>query len=291
MRLLYYIVNCILLCTVMATSVHAQHIGLAALPLLNARYPVEDVYEVLRESKRPAINILYGTFGKSSHNLDLLLERMVSHHSTWLAPLRVGVYVTCGPCRRPRRDGSLEHFASGLTISEFNRVIERPNRGKNRVVLNEYRKRVRRVLALSNKWGAWPIEWRIFPELEDNLSAKARRVLTNILREEIRAHPLNFAWHVAINPLQKTRIPGVPLEVHSASVPLANTLLPGDAVSFDGVDEFPSQSLLNALKARRADYLYWDFAMQQPNRPIKDRKFTIQNKPRLKALMRGQVIP
>jgi len=273
-----------------AHKAEAQHIGLAALPLLDPRYPVQDVYEVLRESNRPAVNILYGTFGKSPVNLNRLLERMVSHHSEWLAPLRIGVYVTCGPCRRPRRDGSLEHFAPGLTISEFNRAIERKNRAINRVIQDQYRKRVRKILALSDQWAAYPIEWRIFPELEDNLSVKARIVLIKILREELRVHPLNFVWSIAINPLEHARIAGIPLEVHSASASLASKLLPGDAVSFDGVDEFPSQNLIDTLRARKADYLYWDRAMQDPNKPVSQRRYAIQNKERLKALMRGKVL-
>ena len=266
-----------------ARDAEAQHRGLAALPLLNKRYPVRDVYDVIKESKHPAINILYGTFGKKPDNLNRLLELMAADNSGSIERLRVGIYVTCGPCRYPRRDGSLEHLKPRLSISQFNRIIER----RNRVIITSFRKRAERILDWSKPWSGFGIEWRIFPELEDNLSHKARQILIRELAKLTADRP---EWHIAINPLNPTRIPGMPLEVHNDSPSLAGNLRPGDAVSLDGVDRFPSQRLIDTLDSRHADFLYWDRAMQDPNKPVKDRKFFIRNKNRLKALMRGKVL-
>lgn len=268
-----------------SSNIWAQHRGLAALPLLDPRYPVEDVYEVVKESPRPAINILYGTFGKSPKNLHHIIRRLVSNRRGRNHPIRIGVYVTCGPCRRPRRDGTLEHFKPRLTIGQLNRAIERRNRATERLITS-FKARAATIVGWSKSWSEFDIEWRIFPELEDNLTSKARQILTNALSDEIREHP---EWQIAINPLRPIKHPGIPLEVHSDSLSVARSLFRGDAISFDGIDRFPTQALVDILQARRADLLYWDRSMSDPNKPLNKRKYAIRNKEKLKALMRGQV--
>lgn len=266
---------------IVSCNIWAQHRGLATLPLLDPRYPIWDIYDVLKESSAPTLNILYGTFGKSKKNLDTLLGKLVNYHPDFRDSIRIGVYVTCGPCRRPRRDGTLEHFRPRLTISQLNGVIER----RNRVIITNYRKRVKRIFSFSNEWLAYPIEWRIFPELEDNLTWQARAILINVLNDEIRQHP---EWHIAINPL-KPIVTQLPLEVHSDDINIAKMLQKGDAISLDGIDRFPTQALVDISTSRKIDLLYWDRAMQDPNKPISQRKYHIQNKPRLKSFMRGRV--
>lgn len=222
------------------------NIGLAILAALNPRFPVAQAAQVLEVSPRPTFAFLLGTFGSHWANIDELIERIEVRNKKIR---RISVYLDCGPCRRPRRSGRLNHICPSMTISQMNRALGQKGRGRKRL-LKEFGRRTRRLIKFAQHYPH--IEWRIYPVLEDNLTGQGFRVIYNHISDILEPSGIRFT--VGRNRLGSPE-GGWPFEVHDLS--LINILGPGDAWSGDGIMHDPTVAQVKAILDRGADVLLW----------------------------------
>ena len=222
------------------------NIGLAILAALNPRFPVIQAVRVLEASPRPTFNFLMGTFGKEWRNIERILIELEAQKKL---PRRVGVYLDCGPCRRPRRDGTLNHIQPSLTIAELNRALSQKGPLRRRVLLS-FRRRAIQLMRFAINFPE--IEWRIYPVLEDNLTLEGFTAIFHEVSRIFEPTPIRFS--VGRNRIGPIQGPWA-AEVHTwEGSPL---LAPGDAVSGDGVTRDPTPAEIRRLVARGVDVLLW----------------------------------
>ena len=133
----------------------------------NPAFPCVRAIQAVRNQPRPAMQTLYGTFGRSWR-----CQRRFAHRFRD-RPHLIAVNVLNGPNRRRQRlfQGEL---APRQNIGQFNQNVKRRIR-----LLGAYERRVDRIY---NRMAAIENEntsFRIYPELEDNLDDRAFNVLAN----------------------------------------------------------------------------------------------------------------
>jgi hypothetical protein len=239
------------LCLITPQAAYSEGVGLAILALQHPKFPVRDAVQVLRQSKRPAFAFLYRTFGTGQGNIKRLISGLAGHPYVDSGHSRGIVYVSCGPCRPPRRPVGYNTWAKALDIARLNLALKRDTR-KRRALLASYRREVARVKTITDKYPH--IQWTIVPELEDNLTNRGR----NLLMAEIVA-VYRDSVRVVANPLRPHRTAGVGLELHSNQLRhlQAHDIRAQDMVSLDGVTAFPSLAFGREVLRRRALMLLW----------------------------------
>ena len=199
----------------------APKVGLAILGLLNAGFPVDEAIDLLSVSSRPTFSFIHKTFGENPQNYITLVDNLRSQGKS----PHVGIYAICGPCRPPRRDGSLVKFRPDLNVSELNRLLANDARVQEdfRNYLIDLRQN---IVMLYND-----LEYDIYPELESNMDFNAQQKALEIARE-VFSGMSNV--RIVINPVSNNRHPGAPLEIHTdwaGNLPLVGA---GEAISMDG---------------------------------------------------------
>lgn len=256
-------------------DVKAQHeTGVGILSLCHPKFPVNEAIKTLRKSPRPTFAFLYRTFGVSCPNLERLTSALADMPSVSKFGLSATVYVTCGPCRRPRRNGTLAHWRPDLTIDQLNSLLS--DRKKKRKVLADYEREVRRVFSLTAKRAPW-VRWRIAAELEDNLTLKGRRELLKIVAKVFQKSRYVLVENPLLPSLRSR--PKTILEYHSYESRLTSQLLRGDIVFGDGVNEFPQSSTLKFLRDKGLVHLFWrpcwqGFDMRNPSLSVDRRRYS-----------------
>lgn len=217
-------------------------VGLALLPLLQPRFPVENARKVLATSDRPTLAFLYGPFGTGPRNALKLVQGLggVAH---------VQIYVLSGPTRAPRaKIAGMQDFFKNLPIPHFNRKV-----ANDVEVQEQFRARVLKI----KEEIVDPLphaEFVLVPELEDNLTRGGRERLVSIIHEVFSGYP---RVRVRTNPLPLVRTEGVPVETHDPKK--IKKLTHGDAFSEDGlrVSHSRSERLIDRALEQGADYYLW----------------------------------
>jgi len=261
-----------------ASNAHARpYTGLALIPLAAPSFPKEKALEVLKASPRPTFAFVNAAFGNSPKNIHWLIDGLVSDPLVNATPLRVSFYLSCGPCRPPRRTGplALARFRPDLSIVQLNGLLER----QDRKVMSDWRRWVKRARArfIDPRPN---VEWRIFVELEDNLTDKAYRVMLASARKSLKGLPmLHFARNRFGAPSSAT---GRPIEVHTYGI--TDQLRRGDAINGDGETRDPTQREYDQMS--QVDFLLWRAEWQMPNTPLRDRVYRMTDIKCLKRAMR-----
>lgn len=272
-----------LLSLILPTTLMAQqpYTGMALLPLQNERFPVKVAARVLQASPNPTFAFVHMAFGRGPQNVHFLIDSLESHKAATASRLRVSAYATCGPCRPPRRTGTgaLRRFRPQLDINGLNRALERGDRRVLRAWSSYTRRFVQKVLAPRPE-----VEWRLYVELEDNLTEKAYVALRRVFGRQARGLPHH---HFARNAMgQPRRFNHEPIEVHSYETSDILRLIPGDAVNGDGLTDYPTAMQYATMNARGVDFLLWRPEWQDPNKPLGARQFRIPERRRLACAMR-----
>jgi hypothetical protein len=277
----------LLMALLFATPAYAApYTGMALLPLQAKSFPKETALDILTHSPRPTFAFAYKAFGSDPRNVHWLIQRLVDRQVVGDAPVRVSAYLTCGPCRSPRRTGplALARFRPDLNIPDLNKLIER----KDAKVLRDWRRWVSNFRAqfLVQEYSK-RVEWRIYVELEDNLSVKSYMTLRKAARSILLSDNIQFARNRFGTPQRPVQSEAI--EVHTYAVSTVRNLRPGDAVNGDGVDEDPTAAEYAEMKRRQVDFLLWRPEWQNPNTPLGQRKYIINDVRCLKKAMQRKV--
>lgn len=264
----------------------APYTGMALLPLQAKNFPKEKALEVLTYSPRPTFAFAYQAFGSDTSNVHWLIQRLVDRQVVGSPPLRISAYLTCGPCRPPRRTGplALARFRPDLSIPELNRLVEK----RDAKVMRDWQRWVSKFdkdfLAPS---ASFNVQWRIYVELEDNLSTKAYMHLRKATKKALAGRNVEFARN-RFNNFQRP-IQSEAVEVHTYDARVVRNLRAGDAVNGDGVEADPTAAEYAEMIRRKVDYLIWRPEWQSPNVPLKQRKYIINDLSCLKKAMKRKV--
>lgn len=277
MRILFFILALI----GAALPAYGETRGLALIPLKHPRFPVTTACSILKASPAPAFSVLHDeTFGNSDKTIHALIRCILPYASTRKTSLRVHVYVACGPCRRPRRNGSVPHFFPSLDIPQFNAKL----RQRDGRVTKAF---VQRLLVLKRLVAKYPsVDWVIVPELEDNLSTGGFSVLAQQIRRVFYDIPVEIARNPLLPARQKEAT-----EIHTYTFSRIAKLKSGDTVSGDGVADWPDMSVVRMCDARGIHFHLWRPEWQgitsNMNLPPSKRNYRFINVPRIKQIMRG----
>lgn len=152
--------------------------GIATFALMHKRYPYKRAIKALVGINQPVIAVLYGTFGKDENGLEAFLNEYPN--------LTVIFHIANGSGRRKRdRNTGRPLLFRGelwkrLHVDRLNFLL-----GKRKWrVIRPYRKRIKKILALIDKYGDDGHKFILSIGLEDNYTAKAVGVLLDVAREE-----------------------------------------------------------------------------------------------------------
>jgi hypothetical protein len=255
---------------------------MAIFALFNPAFPISKTADTLANLKCPTFNVLWGTFGKQFDNADYLIYR-ITNAGARKTPVKIGIYVDCGPCRRPRRGNGLEHFRPDLTIDQFNALLAK----EDAKLLADWDKRLAEVYAFIDRysnprlstylpWKKVPkIEWLIYPVLEDNLQQQGYNLLKSRISAWFQVTPIRLA--IGRNRMGLYSGPE-PTEIHSYTPSHVATLSRGDAVNGDGIMSWPRKDLVGQCKAKGIDFLLWDADWQGSAKlPVNQRYYFIDD--------------
>jgi len=249
--------------------------GAGFLGLLHPKFPAKEAAQFLRRFERPATAFLYRTFGVNDAHLKILLDDYRSARWNGGAPLQITAYIDCGPCRRPRRNGSLPHFRADLTISQFNSTLQKNSKARKKL-LADYRNEARRVRRLVDL--APDFDWIICPSLEDNLSEQGFRQLSKVVRTEFRG----VKYKLMRNPMSGGRADAEVLELHLTDDSRFHLLRPGDMYFADGEKALHSSDFIRSLLESGIGYIAWRPCWQgitnNPNTPPGQRTYSLCEK-------------
>ena len=208
------------------TTVEAPFLGAGMFAVDSPRFDVETALDILRVSAAPILSYIPGVFGSDKENYPYMMDTLIEEGTG----IHVQLYVLCGPCRAPRRDGSLVQFRPDLDIRELNDAIR-----FDPEVRSQYLDYVINVIApLIDRYPQ--LNFTVVPELEDNQVDDSFAALLDLTMMALgdRANvdylrnPLNFNGTRTFNG--KT----IPLEIHTPFIGNLDLLQPGDTISLDG---------------------------------------------------------
>ena len=265
-------------------------IGLGIFGLLNPKFPVNDAIELLSVKERPMFSFLYGTFGENPQNFVTLVDALQEKN---LSPY-VGLYAICGPCREPRRDGSLLKFERGVDIPTLNeRLVNDP------ATQERYRNYLLDIK--NNIVNLYPeLSWDIYPELESNMDLPALSTTFNIATEVFSDIP---NVRIVINHLENQRLENQPLEIHTDWIGNLSLIGKDDIISLDGscfdypnehtncIDYDEVKQLIIEAKNKGVLFYIWRPEWQGLQKegslslPVDERTYVFPNKEYLKELL------
>lgn len=216
-----------------SSELREPEIGLAIFALNNPRFPVDDAIDLLKATKpgyRASFAFTHRTFGSDMTNYQKVITAIADQRP------HVQIYAICGPCRKPRADGSIEYFRPGQTIEQVNNTFKNPS------VQAEYRAVL--VDILNNYVLPSPeLTFSIVPELESNFTREAESIALNIALEVFANEP---NVKIIINRLDNSVLAGVPSEGHTTRLSNTYHLRAGDVLNFDGSNFlYPGESPLS----------------------------------------------
>lgn len=197
-------------------------IGLSVLFLDSPQFPWSRAATILEGADRPILATLLDWKGKHVHNLQKVAGHFKKLDRT---PPELNLYVLCGPCRKPRRDGSLEAFHPELSIGELNRQwFKRPRLQSDfsRLAYNH----LKHIEGLG-----WPTI-NLIPELEDSLRPGVYNSMVSLLGAVMGNWPLQ-THRVVRNRLGNPPYNGAK-EVHGLASNSLHLVTYGDFTSGDG---------------------------------------------------------
>ena len=241
--------------------------GIATFALMNKRYPFVRAMRALRDIDDPVIAILYGTFGLNEVGLENFLFDYPD--------LTVIFHVANGSGRRKRnRTNGRPLLFKGelwkrLHVARLNTLLER----KKGRVIRPYRKRIRKILALTKKYGGLQHKFILSIGLEDNYSDGAVATLLDVAREE-------WPYQISRNPMSRNAT-GLHyghskldfIELHSARPILSgkNSIWSNDgaSISFGEQRSFDSRishtemlTILRGIRNNKGIVYLWDAESQ-----------------------------
>jgi hypothetical protein len=208
-------------------------VGLAIFALNNPNFPVDEAIELLKSTKpghRATFSVLNRTFGENLDNYNKLLAEL-----DYLKP-HVQIHATCGPCRKPRADGSIVRFAPQYDINQLNNVLSRQEQS----VVAEFIKVLEDIK--NNYILPHPsLTFTVTPELESNYTRNVAGIMINLA---LQVFAENGNVEVNFNHLDNAmRFDGIPYEIHHTLAHSTVSLDSGDLLNFDGsLFLYPSES-------------------------------------------------
>lgn len=288
----------LIICLSAVSNSYAQGSGLATLPLLNKKFPVNQAYDVIKRSPAPAFGFVHKVFGNEYSNLKLLINKLINNPANTTSDITVVVYVDCGPCRFPRRaKGFFSVIEGNESISSLNHKLEKGNTH----ILSAFNKEmefVEKHLPIHPR-----VVYKLQIGLEDNYSDKAYSVLRSLASQVYSQRPDITIGRNSLHFKQSK----YPTELHSYSYSDLRKLKKGDVITGDGATLlFPGEKCQGGrstsevrrlvLKARKmgVTLLLWRPENQglkfcdstASNVPVNKRKYTILNSHDLKKLLR-----
>lgn len=209
----------------LVTSV-APYLGAGMFAVDAPAFDVETALDILKSSSSPVLSFIPGVFGSDKANYPYMMDDLVLNG----IGVHVQLYVLCGPCRRPRRDGSLVQFRPDLDIRGLESAIQWDPEVRSQYL--DYVFNIIKPLIT-----AYPqLRFTIVPELEDNQSDSSFAALL-----DLTATSLDGISNVDYqrNPMGGSRTRNyngrtVTLELHHTSVYALHQLQSGDTLSLDG---------------------------------------------------------
>lgn len=204
----------------------APFLGAGMFALDNPKFDKEKALGILRASISPVVSYIPNVFGKNKTNYPYMLDTLISEN----IGTHVQLYVLCGPCRIPRRDGSMVQFKPDLDIPGFQKAIK-----ENSSVRSQYVAYVKDVIVPLIE--AYPeLNFTVVPELEDNQTNDSFAALLQLTTKALGdrsnvVYQRNPLYH---NGQRTFNGQTVALEMHTTSINDLNLLRSGDAISFDG---------------------------------------------------------
>jgi len=212
--------------------------GLAILALLHKNFPVEDAYEILRESDRPTFALLYGknAFGADPINYYKLMSMFLEEGRS----VHIEIYTLCGACRPPRiRTMNLASFCKNMNVRELEDSFV-----NNRKTRLKYRKWLKGIK--SEFVDPYPeMTFTLTISLEDNDGGKwevvkqKARILKSVFKDS--SNVVFARNNVGDIPYGYSNFKR---EIHTIDIRHLKLVSKGDIVSFDGdYFNFPGQDL------------------------------------------------
>jgi len=202
------------------------YLGAGMFAVDNSKFDTETALDLLRTSASPVLSYIPGVFGHDKSNFPYMMDSLLSEGIN----VHVQLYVLCGPCRPPRRDGSLVQFRSDLNIDELNSAIQ-----WDPEVRSQYLDYVIDVIApLVDSYPQ--LRFTIVPELEDNHTNESFSALLDLTHTALAGRS-NIDFQRNALHFNGTRIFGqhrVSLEMHTTHLGNLALLSSGDTVSLDG---------------------------------------------------------
>ncbi len=160
-------------------------VGVSTFSIQHPKYPCAQLIDILKESKRPSIVLLWATFGLNPKCTKKVLSRQPSK------PKTLEIHFSNESCRRLNRCKGGE-FARGLNVNEYNQRLE------SKKILEKVKKRVLNIRKFVDKVATPETRVLLSTGLEDNLTPSAFLSLVAMIRQdwpyEIVRNPLHGAF-------------------------------------------------------------------------------------------------
>lgn len=207
-------------------SVEPPYLGAGMFAVDSPKFDVETGLDILRSSAAPVLSYIPRVFGSDTENYPYMMDTLIEEGTS----IHVQLYVLCGPCRSPRRDGSLSVFRGDLDIDELNDAIR-----FDPEVRSQYLDYVMNVIVpLIDRYPQ--LQFTVVPELEDNHTDESFGELLDLTilalgergNVKYQRNPLRFNGTRTFNGIT------VPIEIHTAFIGNLDLLIAGDTISLDG---------------------------------------------------------
>jgi hypothetical protein len=204
----------------------SPHLGVGIFALQHPSYDVDTALNLLRASKDPVIAFIPGVFGSDLTNYHTIINTLLSEG---VAP-HVHIYALCGPCRQPRRDGSLVQFRPDLNMYQLEDAIRWDPEVRSQYI--DYL-----VNVLQPIIDSYPqLNYTVVPELEDNQNDDSFAAMLDLTGMVFDGYA-NIRYVRNSNNSNFVRTFGsrtVAIEIHHSSIYALGRLQSGDVLSFDG---------------------------------------------------------
>jgi len=153
--------------------VKSEEIGVAYFALMSPHFPCSTALKVFDGNPRPALAILWSTFGNDKKCLNTFLQQVSGR------PYILEIHPFNQPCRRNKRCESSE-VAPELSTKEFNEALER----EDTKLLAKVRDLIREIRGALEGKRSDSGEYILSTGLEDNYTDKAYTNILKVLRAE-----------------------------------------------------------------------------------------------------------
>lgn len=145
--------------------------GLSAFAAMNEKFPCDRYLAIVNQSERPAMSVLWGTFGFDSRCVEAFT------HSNAHRPHLVQVHISNETCRRNRVCGAGE-LMGHLNVKKYNKALQFPQYD----VIKALVERVEEIKTFT-KWVGTPnTTWVLDTGLEDNYTTGAYNIVEFVVR-------------------------------------------------------------------------------------------------------------